>query len=73
MKKEKSGRKPRQSTGFVFPVAADYNDYRLVFYGVSFDLMLNIRKFRCGYELLITLCIAGDSDIAGIYLDATPN
>ena len=29
--------------------------------------MLNIHKFQCGYELFTTLCIVGDSDIAGIY------
>ena len=29
--------------------------------------MLNIHKFQSGYELFTTLCIAGDSDLAGIY------
>ena len=32
--------------------------------------MLNIRKFQSGYELLTTLCIVGDSDIAGICVDS---
>ena len=29
--------------------------------------MLNIHKFQSGYELFTTLCIVGDSDLAGIY------
>ena len=29
--------------------------------------MLNIHKFHCAYELFTTLCIVGDSDLAGIY------
>ena len=34
---------------------------------------LNTRKFHCGYELVKTpLCIVGDSDLAGIYVDLTP-
>ena len=37
------------------------------FYSMSLDLMLNIHKFLSGYELFTTLCIVGDSDIAGIY------
>ena len=29
--------------------------------------MLNIHKFQSGYELFTTLCIVGDSNLAGIY------
>ena len=29
--------------------------------------MLNIHKFQSGYELFTTLCIVGDSDLAGVY------
>ena len=29
--------------------------------------MLNINKFRSGYELFTILCIVGDSDLAAIY------
>ena len=29
--------------------------------------MLNIHKLQSGYELFTTLCIVGDSDLAGIY------
>ena len=29
--------------------------------------MLNIHKFQSGYELFTTLCIVGDSSLAGIY------
>ena len=29
--------------------------------------MLNIHKFQSEYELFTTLCIVGDSDLAGIY------
>ena len=29
--------------------------------------MLNIHKFQSGYELFTTLCIVGDSALAGIY------
>ena len=35
--------------------------------------MLNIRIFQSGYELFATLCIVGDSDLAGIYVDSTPS
>ena len=32
-----SQRSINKQSSFVFPVAADYNDYRLVFYSVSLD------------------------------------
>ena len=35
--------------------------------------MLNIHKFQGGYELFTTLCIVGDSDLAGIYEYLTSN
>ena len=37
------------------------------FYSTSLDLNLNIHKFQSGYELFATLCILGDSNLAGIY------
>ena len=42
---------------------------------VSFNFTLNIHKFQCGYDLFTTLCIVnvGDSDLAGIEADSTPN
>ena len=39
----------------------------------NLNLMLNIHKFQCGYDLLTTLCIVGDSDLASICVDSTPS
>ena len=35
--------------------------------------MLNIHQLQSGYELFTTLCIVGDSDLAGIYVHSTPS
>ena len=35
--------------------------------------MLNIHECQCGYDIFTTLCIVGDSDLAGIYVDSTPS
>ena len=42
------------------------------FYSVNLDLMSNIHKYQCGYELFAALCIVGGSELTGIYADSTP-
>ena len=38
----------------------------------ALNLILNIRKFQCGYDLFITLCTVEDFDLASVYVDSPP-